>query len=115
MNASVNKTPQYLAAFPDFGEIDVGIPDGFADNSWKNDACPSFVKQLPDGRYLVLYIDYQCREKRETPNMDRFQLQLADQEMEYLRDIVSSENYGDIEDALKLKDPFPASSLNSIT
>lgn len=51
-------TPKYLAEFPDFGPLDVTIPDGFDDASWHNDGCPCWIH---DELHLRLMIDYADR------------------------------------------------------
>lgn len=61
----------YREEFPDFGEIDVQIPAGFEDISWRNDPCPSFGdKELG----LVLFVDYKDAGLREFPETPRFTL-----------------------------------------
>lgn len=51
----------YRTAFPDFDPATMpAIPAGWNDQSWRNDACPSFVT----GEYTV-WIDYADPAKRE--------------------------------------------------
>jgi hypothetical protein len=60
----------YTIEFPDFPTADVppvflGPP--WADHSWHNDACPSFVRVIPngDGKEIHVYVDYADQELRE--------------------------------------------------
>ena len=60
----------YKTAFPSFDhEIDTKPLQalGFADSSWCNDACPSFIKQLPNNKECKVYVDYQDKELRDHP------------------------------------------------
>lgn len=62
----------YTAEFPDFPPADMPqIPAGFADQSWRNDACPSFVNAA---LAASVWIDYADAEKREFPESKRFSL-----------------------------------------
>ena len=49
---------QYQFEFRGFPELDVTLPEGYEDTSWHNDACPSFTRELGDGRSLLVYIDW---------------------------------------------------------
>lgn len=40
------------------------IPDGFQDDSWHNNVCPSFTRVLND-RLITFWIDYKNPKKRE--------------------------------------------------
>lgn len=76
----MNQTPSpchYRIEFPDFGELDVQLPEGFVDSSWHNDAMPSFEKQLPCGNTMRLWIDYVDLAKSEI-KVERFVLCLYD-------------------------------------
>src|SRR5580765_3934832 len=60
----------YKTEFPEFPDADV--PPVFraapwTDHSWHNDACPSFVRMIPngDGREVHVYVDYADHEQRE--------------------------------------------------
>lgn len=48
----------YREEFPEFGELDVELPEGFVDASWKNDAMPCFTYTHDDGSVLRLWVDY---------------------------------------------------------
>lgn len=73
----------YRDEFPDFGDMDVAIPEGFKDLSWHNDTCPSFGYLLPgfaqnDERYLIVFIDYADEAKREFEGVARFMAYVQD-------------------------------------
>ena len=65
----------YRTEFPDF-VLDVEIPEGFTDESWRNDVCPRFDKQLPNGSWLVLWVDYLDPNDREYTKEKRFAVAL---------------------------------------
>ena len=60
----------YKKEFPDFN-LDVIIPEGFIDSSWKNDICPSWINNEHN---IKLFIEHLEPEKRELDDMDRFYL-----------------------------------------
>ena len=53
---------KYKAEFPDYGEMDVKIPDWLEDCSWHNDACPSFCNEELDIHVFVDYADPELSE-----------------------------------------------------
>lgn len=57
--------------FPDYGEMDVPVPDHFEDVSWGNEASPCFHSK--EAR-VFLYVDYAEPAKREFPELERFGL-----------------------------------------
>lgn len=67
--------PLYKKAFPDFGDLDVQIPDGFKDISWKNDVCPSF---LDEENGIRIWVDYLDSDMREIDGRPRFLVQNYD-------------------------------------
>lgn len=76
------KTPLYLLAFPDFGPLDVMLPDGFIDKSWAKDTCPSFEwpdPRNPDAEWplITVYIDYADIDLRDEVGGRRFNLSLG--------------------------------------
>lgn len=92
--AAPSALPQYLIAFPDFGELDIALPDGSKDISWKNNTCPSFVvKRFSDGTSLVLYVDYQNMRDREVEGGKQFMLQLNHGDGEPGKVVVSTDDY----------------------
>lgn len=72
----------YRAEFPDFGELDVQLPNGFVDVSWHNEPAPSFGKLFETGAYLRIVVDYADPAKRETPSLERFHAVLYANESE---------------------------------
>jgi hypothetical protein len=79
--------PSYRIVFPDFRPKDMPrMPVGFEDQSWKNDACPSFRH---DGLSLTIYVDYADEDVREVPEAPRFSLyagEYADWDAEFHSD-----------------------------
>lgn len=73
----------YRKAFPDFGELDVELPDHFVDVSWGNEPCPCF--HSAEAR-AFLYVDYADAALREFPEMERFGLQAAGEDGQHLED-----------------------------
>jgi hypothetical protein len=64
----------YKTEFPDF-VLDVEIPQGFADASWRNEICPSWINNTAG---LVLFIDFKEPLDREFPDSPRFSLSRTD-------------------------------------
>jgi hypothetical protein len=85
----------YRTEFPDF-VLDVVIPDGFEDNSWHNDVCPRFEKQLPDGNYLVIWVDFANPSEREYLNCHRFAVDLHDSDFTCLETLITSDDWHEI-------------------
>lgn len=50
---------------------DLALPDGFKDETWRNDTCPSFVDERTG---LILYVDHPDPGEREIPECPRFTL-----------------------------------------
>lgn len=61
----------YREAFPDFGELDVVLPPGFVDGSFRQDSCPTFINEEAG---LFLFVDYANPDDREVPDLQRFSL-----------------------------------------
>lgn len=71
--------PQYLREFPDFGRLDVVLPEGFEDQSHNESTCPSFALAGAEtdatGDFLLtLSIDYADPAKREFDEPGRFRV-----------------------------------------
>lgn len=50
----------------DLTTLPAPIPRHWSDESWHNDVSPSFrVKELPDGSYLKVWIDFEDESERE--------------------------------------------------
>jgi hypothetical protein len=62
----------YQKAFPDF-VLDVELPEGFEDTSWRNDACPSFTHEASKTK---IWIDYADTALREFPDSSRFSVEI---------------------------------------
>jgi hypothetical protein len=54
----------YKYEFPNF-DFDIPSIEGFKDNSWHNDVCPSFVRQLSETHEMVLWVNYLEEDRRE--------------------------------------------------
>lgn len=92
----------YEVEFPDFGKLDVEIPEGFDDISWHNDVCPSWTNEK---QTLRIWIHPKKREDREWAEGDRFALALYEPEGEgdcWVKDLATSENWEDILEAVKI-------------
>jgi hypothetical protein len=64
------------AEFSDYPLADLPpIPDGFADSSWHNDTCPSYINEAIG---VQVFIDYVDVSKRELPEGKRFTVSDAD-------------------------------------
>lgn len=111
--APVMEVPKYLREFPDYGVLDVTLPLGFTDESWHNDAMPSFAKELPNGYFLKLWIDYADQSKSEVPMTSRFSLGLYNQDMEHITDLKYVDDIADINEFLAayVPKPTPAQSV----
>ena len=81
----------YSIAFPDFGPMDVAIPAGFDDTSWKNDACPSFI-----GFGLKIWVDYADAAKREMENLTRFAVVKVDEEGCDIEYVLQSDDWNEV-------------------
>ena len=60
----------FKTEFPDFPPADVPpvfLATPWADHSWHNDACPSFMRLVPngDGKEVHVFVDYADKAKRE--------------------------------------------------
>ncbi|MCZ4283141.1 hypothetical protein O4H49_20320 [Kiloniella laminariae] len=60
-----------VSEFPDF-VLDIELPDGFTDCSFRGEPCPCFGKELPDGSILRLIVDYAEVSRRDFPETPRF-------------------------------------------
>jgi hypothetical protein len=87
----------YLREFPDYDSI-LPILDGFFDNSWHNDTCPSLINTNWD---LVLWCEYADLKLRE--NSKRFILYHQDVK-EPLNDvlILESDSLDEIKEAIAI-------------
>lgn len=90
----------YKYAFPDF-VLDVQIPEGFVDASWKNDVCPKWYNEAKN---MMLYIEYKEPSSREVPEEPRFYLATVDQEQEFIYELAHSDDYQTLLDIIKFSD-----------
>ena len=93
----------YKSEFPNFS-LDVPIPAGFTDNSWHNDAMPNWIRELPDGQMVVLWIDYADPALRDNPNNARFVLHVMDSTLTDVDDSFVTNDFAEI--VAKLIDHF---------
>jgi hypothetical protein len=94
----------YKTEFPDF-KLDVSIPAGFVDNSWHNNAMPCWIRELPDEKMMVLWIDYADPALRDHPQNARFVLHVTDSSMTDVYENFASDSYADVLNCLG--DYFP--------
>lgn len=62
----------YAKEFPSYGALGFDIPEGFEDQSWHNDVCPSFV-----GKGYTLWANWADKEHREF-DVERYALCIHD-------------------------------------
>ena len=55
-------------------------PYGWKHNSWKNDTCPSLLKEEKHGNYCQIFVDYINSDMREDPEWDLLSYQVSDAE-----------------------------------
>ena len=95
----------YKTEFPDF-KLDVEIPAGFVDNSWHNNVMPCWVRELPDEKMMVLWIDYADPALRDHPQNARFVLHVTDSSMTDVYENFASDSYEDVLNCLGDYFPF---------
>ncbi|WP_157231082.1 hypothetical protein [Kiloniella laminariae] len=61
----------YQTEFPEFC-LDVVIPEGFVDCSWRNDSCPSWMYTFENGTVIRIRIDYSDLNLRDFRSLPRF-------------------------------------------
>lgn len=84
----------YRTEFPDFDPATMpAIPAGFEDESWHNDACPSFHHE---GLRLTIWVDYADPQHRDSADSTRFALIRTDEERTWLGELVDSDDWSDI-------------------
>lgn len=76
MNACHDEFPHFESDIPP-----VFLSSPWEDHSWRNDACPSFVRPFADGREIHVFVDEVDPSKRwEAPNCARFTVYTTDAE-----------------------------------
>ena len=71
----------YRTEFPDFPQGDIPatfLKAPWIDESWHNDACPSFSRPLGDGREAHVYVDWLKVADREDSAWPRFTVRFTD-------------------------------------
>jgi hypothetical protein len=92
----------FRAEFPEYpaGDIpSVVLKEPWRDESWHNDACPSFSRALGGKRSVHVYVDHLDPAMRVNPDVTRFQAHVTDDEgsfREAAADIFESDNLDDI-------------------
>lgn len=81
----------YKTDFPDF-EYNLPEIDGFIDDTWRNDVCPSLYNKTLN---LKLYCDYLDPDKRECGGK-RYTLQQHDDEMSLIDIILESDSMDEV-------------------
>lgn len=82
MPVNSTHTPLYQEAFPDFGALDVVLPEGFIDESWFKNTCPSFELPGPDNYasgwpLLTVFVDFADKSLRDEPAAKRFHVYIG--------------------------------------
>lgn len=75
----------YQTEFPDFAEGDIPtvfLAPPWRDESWHNEACPSFSRALPSDpeRRIFVFVDYVDPAKREFAEGPRYSVRIDDEE-----------------------------------
>jgi hypothetical protein len=94
----------YLQQFPEFDDT-LPTLEGFSDSSWHNDACPSLSKELPNGDFICVFIDYKDKERSDFADLEgdsyaRFRVGNHTVSGEY-ENLFQSNDWADIEKFIK--------------
>lgn len=90
---------RYQMEFPDFGELDVDLPDDWIDESWHNDTCPRW---RVDGTDLYVLIDYEDPTKREVQGESRFAVYEHSDDGERSEDLALTDDWLDVLECVAL-------------
>jgi len=84
--------PKIATEFPDYDTATLpAIPAGWAETSWRNDACPSF--QIGDK--AVVFVDYADVKQREVRSARRFNvLSIEDATLDHT--LLSTDDWADV-------------------
>lgn len=98
----------YLTEFPMFDDVLPSI-EGFHDSSWHNDSCPSLGKELKNGAFISVFVDYKNKELSDFSDLEgdnyyRFRVGLTNQIGEYIV-LFESNSFDEIRVYIKSK-PF---------
>ena len=96
--------PLYLQEFPDYDDT-LPTLEGFDDYSWHNDSCPSLGKELPNGDFICIYLDYKDKNLSdfadlEGENYARFRVGNEKQSGDY-EVLFESNDWAEIEQFIK--------------
>lgn len=80
----------YKTEFPDF-VLDVDIPEGFEDTSYRNNSCPSWTKGD-----LTIFVDYADASLREFPEFNRFNVQRFNEAADSYEDVINTDDWQDV-------------------
>ena len=84
----------YKTEFPQFDD-NISLPEGWEDESWHNNACPSFSKPLNDNFRVVLWYDYKKPELRDSPSLKRFSLDVHEND-EFFHNLCMSDSLEEV-------------------
>lgn len=84
---------QLLAEFPDYDGCVPDLGPDWVEDSWHNDACPSFSC---DAIRLRLWVDYVDPAKREFTALPRYTLHRIDEDSAYAGDLLNSDSWEEV-------------------
>lgn len=96
--------PQWQQEFPDYPAADMpAIPATWGDESWHNDACPSFLTPVVGGKRFQVFVDYREPTEREYEECNRFQVVPLNAEGEHEGEgtVFASDHWPDVLAALE--------------
>ncbi len=89
--------PRWKRAFPDFEGMPDGIPPGFRDVSWRNDAMPSFLNA---DLGLLLFVDHADAARRGEPDAPRFLLARSAPDGTEGEEVLATEHWDEVMEAV---------------
>ena len=69
---------------------------GFSDESYHNNVCPSFAKELHNGDQLIVWCGHPDHEQREDPKAPRYLIQLSLTNENTVKDLICLDNFLDV-------------------
>jgi hypothetical protein len=94
--ATLTTDRNYQIEFPHYDDILPDLPQGWEDNSWHNDACPSMDYDLGEERILRVWMDFKSVNKREYKKGKRFVVSVG--EYTELQPLFTSDSYQEVLD-----------------
>lgn len=84
--------------FRDFPAEDMPqIPSNWIDESWHNDACPSFkICERSDGNFLRVWVDFADVSQREVQDGKRFILYVTNSEASYIETLCETDDWEEV-------------------